>query len=217
MLQYFLDLLWLVNTGLHRWSFRLQALELDEGKLTLPALYNGHFTPSTTQKRFYHTKQRCRDTLVMTHIAVIWSFLCLPNRSEQRSWEWRNSPNRLEMEQVLEAEGEVGGGLSPSWTCFRAVQKKPSPVTWLLPDLGNRTCVDKQDCFKEPQWQYQLFFVTQNAWRPGILSSRLDRCALLLPGSSREAELVDSVQSLIVWDCSGQKVLVATHQIYLRA
>lgn len=111
----------------------------------------------------------------MTHLAVLRRFLCLHKRNEQRSWEWGNSTNRLEMEQVWEAEEERAGGLSPGWTLPTPVQTKPSPPAWLL-GLGNRTFVGKRkDCFKDTWWQYQFFFVMQNTWTPSILFNHLDR------------------------------------------
>ena len=114
-------------------------------------------TPCT--ERFYHPKQRCRDVLVMTLLAVLWRFLCLHRRRTKSR----------------EAERERAGGLSPGCTWPRAVRMKPSPAVWLLLGLGNRTFVGKQDRFKDARWQYQFFFVTQNTLRPWILSSHLDR------------------------------------------
>lgn len=101
---------------------------------------------------------------------------------------------------------EAERGNRAGWTWPRAVQTNPSPVAWLPLNLGNRTTVGKQDCFKDTWWRFQFSFVTQNMWSPWILFDRLDQ-GTQSPVFSSLAPVMRQcwVISLVVWVCSGEK------------
>lgn len=169
-------------------------------------------------QRFYHPKQRCAHMLVMTLLAVLWKFVFLHKR-RNRSRE-AASEEMLPLPCVWTKCGKLRGGNRAGWTWPRTVQTNPSPVAWLPLNLGNRTTVGKQDCFKDMWWQFQFSFVTENMWSPWALFNHLDQSTQSLVFSflapvTRQC-LTDSSKSHGL-GLFRKKVPLATHQICWRA
>lgn len=114
---------------------------------------------------------------------------------------------------------EAERGNRAGWTWPRAVQTNPSPVAWLPLNLGNRTTVGKQDCFKDTWWRFQFSFVTQNMRSPWILFNCLDQGTQSPVFSSLAPAMRQCWVIEVSWfgSVQGKKVPLATHQICWRA
>lgn len=167
-------------------------------------------------QRIYHPKQRCGHMVVTTLLAVFWKFLSLHKR-RNRNRE-AASEEMLPLQSVWTECGKLRGDRAVcTWP---RMCKHPSPVACLPLNLEIRTSVGKQDCFRDTRWQFQFSFVTENVWSPWILSSHLDqgtRSPVLNSLAPVMRQRWQTLQSLVIWVCSGKKVPLATHQICWRA